>query len=381
MKDAGARAGMTLAEGLAAGVNRGSHHLTEATGDVIATADAAARKAAQSRSPSERFAKIGDDLIAGLVQGIKRSGDNVRGAMQENFLNWFRETRSELKAELDAARQEFDAFSSSVASSITGAISFSDAAPEFDEAGNRVGMSFIEALSEQANRAKEFATKVQQLIAMGLSQEALQQVLQAGVDAGTNIANELIQGGSGAIEKTNQLVETTQAAADRVGLEAAQKFYGAGVKNAHDTYLGFKANFGKGGPARRALMGVMDNLAAAAARDVRIDVAVTRSINEVVTRVVQTINAPVEARAMGGPVKAGSPYLIGERGPELFVPDVSGMVVSNSDLRGGDGSALGGGITINVNAGIGTDGAEVGRQVVDAIKAYERRNGPVYASA
>ena len=113
------------------------------------------------------------------------------------------------------------------------------------------------------------------------------------------------------------------------------------------------------------------------ARQVRIDVAVTRNINEVVTRVVQTINAPVEARAMGGPVKAGSPYLIGERGPELFVPDISGTVISNADLRSGGGTSVGGGVTLNVYAGLGTDGRQVGRQIVEALKQYERSNGPV----
>jgi tape measure domain-containing protein len=31
-------------------------------------------------------------------------------------------------------------------------------------------------------------------------------------------------------------------------------------------------------------------------------------------------------RAMGGPVQSSSPYIVGERGPELFVPDVSGNI-------------------------------------------------------
>jgi hypothetical protein len=38
-------------------------------------------------------------------------------------------------------------------------------------------------------------------------------------------------------------------------------------------------------------------------------------------------------------------------------------------------------INLTVNAGMGTQGAEVGRQIVDALKAYERRNGSVYVSA
>jgi TP901 family phage tail tape measure protein len=36
---------------------------------------------------------------------------------------------------------------------------------------------------------------------------------------------------------------------------------------------------------------------------------------------------------------------------------------------------------INVNAGMGADGAVIGREIVDAIKRYERTSGPVFASA
>lgn len=39
--------------------------------------------------------------------------------------------------------------------------------------------------------------------------------------------------------------------------------------------------------------------------------------------------------AAGGYVAAAQPYLVGERGPELFVPAQGGYVVNNSDLRGG----------------------------------------------
>lgn len=41
-------------------------------------------------------------------------------------------------------------------------------------------------------------------------------------------------------------------------------------------------------------------------------------------------------RAAGGPVTAGMPYRVGERGEELFVPSMSGTIVPNRDLpRGG----------------------------------------------
>jgi len=37
----------------------------------------------------------------------------------------------------------------------------------------------------------------------------------------------------------------------------------------------------------------------------------------------------VEARKMGGPVKSGRPYLVGESGPELFSPNIDGSIVNN----------------------------------------------------
>ena len=39
-------------------------------------------------------------------------------------------------------------------------------------------------------------------------------------------------------------------------------------------------------------------------------------------------------RAAGGPVKGGSGYLVGERGPEMFTPGVSGMITPNHALGG-----------------------------------------------
>jgi len=58
-------------------------------------------------------------------------------------------------------------------------------------------------------------------------------------------------------------------------------------------------------------------------------------------------------RASGGPVTGGQPYIVGERGPELFVPGASGSIVPNSAL----GSA-GGGLQFVTN--ISANGADPG---------------------
>ena len=54
------------------------------------------------------------------------------------------------------------------------------------------------------------------------------------------------------------------------------------------------------------------------------------------------LGALLPGRASGGPVRAGQPYMVGERGPEPFVPAVDGRILSVSQaqaaLRGGAGS-------------------------------------------
>ncbi|URF02966.1 phage tail tape measure protein [Cupriavidus campinensis] len=49
-------------------------------------------------------------------------------------------------------------------------------------------------------------------------------------------------------------------------------------------------------------------------------------------------------RAAGGPVNAGQPYIVGEMGPEMFVPPASGSIVPNDALNAG--AAGGGNVTI-----------------------------------
>jgi hypothetical protein len=51
-------------------------------------------------------------------------------------------------------------------------------------------------------------------------------------------------------------------------------------------------------------------------------------------------NSQVKARAVGGPVDRNSPYLVGERGPELFVPSNSGKIIPNNSLGSIQGSAM-----------------------------------------
>ena len=63
-------------------------------------------------------------------------------------------------------------------------------------------------------------------------------------------------------------------------------------------------------------------------------------------------------RAMGGPVSSGSPYVVGEKGPELFVPHASGTIVPNNKM-GSSGGGGSGGVTVNYNIAAGVSRAEL----------------------
>lgn len=72
------------------------------------------------------------------------------------------------------------------------------------------------------------------------------------------------------------------------------------------------------------------------------------------------------ARADGGPVNSGGRYIVGERGPEMFVPQSAGSIVTNQALMGGSGGAT------NINMRIDLSGAN-GDETIARISAQAAR--------
>jgi len=128
---------------------------------------------------------------------------------------------------LQTAQEAFDNFADSVSSTIRDAMNFEDALEASAEEG---GSSFFDELSKQAQRADEFGKLTEELLRRGISKDALNQVLEAGVESGAEIARQLLASADGVL-KANTLVERTQAIAERIGQASAEKFYGAGVAN------------------------------------------------------------------------------------------------------------------------------------------------------
>ena len=77
-------------------------------------------------------------------------------------------------------------------------------------------------------------------------------------------------------------------------------------------------------------------------------------------------------KANGGPVKAGQPYIVGERQPELFVPRTSGTILPSVPSGGGGTTNM---ITVNVDAsgtsvqGNGSEADQLGGLIASVVQA------------
>jgi len=60
-------------------------------------------------------------------------------------------------------------------------------------------------------------------------------------------------------------------------------------------------------------------------------------------------------RAMGGEVSSATPYLVGEKGPEIFQPHTAGRIIPTKDIMNAGGPSGGNTINISVNANLSGD--------------------------
>ncbi|MGX7894409.1 phage tail tape measure protein [Tsuneonella sp. HG222] len=120
-----------------------------------------------------------------------------------------------------------------------------------------------------------------------------------------------------------------------------------------------------------AMLGPLDEIVVAVAKalaalsklpGVKLGVSVTK-------KAFKSVSDMFQPRAMGGPVNSGTPYMVGEVGPELFVPGRSGTIVPNNALAGA------GGPTINLYiSGTFLDDRSAAKRLADQIMSELRNN-------
>ena len=321
-------------------------------------------------------AKVYKDVVLPTVDGVGKAGtkagkgiasigDAAKTAKQQ-IANFTSELAKQNDA-LQSAKDAYASFKDGIKSVITGIIDFGSAATA--ETG-----TFLQNLVAQAAKASDFGNKIKQLLAMGLSETAISQVLQAGADAGTKIADEIIAGGASVVNQVNTLITATQTVADAVGEAGASQFYQAGITAGQALVDGVKAAIASAGFTVTAdgmvvNQGAIDLVNSTLAKYRKSGGKLTKKEKGKITDLATQLGVDIPAMAAGGIVTKPTLALIGEAGPEAVVP------------LNGRNTPTGNTINLTVNAGMGADGNQIGREIVDIIKRYERVSGPVFASA
>ena len=250
-------------------------------------------------------------------------------ALRKELAEQFAKALEDASDKLDKAKQAYEDFASTVSDSLTGEFSVSQAA----DAAKEAGTSILDQLNQQASGAKQFGQQVEQLLAMGISEQALRNVLEAGQEAGSALASELIQGGSDAItgpNGINRLVEDLSFMANALGTMAANEFYLAGVTQGENYLAGVQAAVAQ---AEKLLKNPKLKLA--------------------------------DLKGIGAKFSSD----IGKISPASVQTDYSSGIADHMASRGVTN------YSVNVNGGLASS-AEIGQTVVNAIRAFNRTNGP-----
>ena len=180
------------------------------------------------------------------------------------------------------------------------------------------------------------------MLQRGLSEAALNQVLQAGAEAGAAIAAELVAGGQDAItgpDGVNALVATVEQVADKLGLDTAGRFYQAGVDQGKALVSGLESVLAKYEQILKN-PNLSTKRLKALLQQAQTDIAFTQITAG------QTISAPA---------------------PSV---DSSASIAEHQASRGGNT------YVVNVTGGMAT-AAEIGRVTNDGLRAFARQNGPL----
>ena len=197
--------------------------------------------------------------------------------------------------------------------------------------------TIISKYKDILGQTRAFADNLGKLKALGISGELYSQILAGGLEQGAEIAESLVAGGESAVTELNGLFGQLAAEGGALGEQAAQVMYGAGIDLSDGLIAG--------------LLSADDKLRKAA------------------ETLAKSFRTAFDNAITGKSVTS-----------KFTAPKVDPNYAANAIVasRASSGGAV---FNVTVNAGVGTDGAAVGKQIVDLIQKYERTSGKVYARA
>ena len=275
----------------------------------------------------------------------------------------------------------------SLRGSLTGGFSLSGMLGSTDTYGwSSIDSAHDIATSAQAyaGKLKSLGSKVADLRKKGASQALIEQITALDVDEALQVADAFLADQS-AITATSSALSQIDTNANAVGLAVVSGMTGAAAMALYTDAGGQMAS------------GLVDSLA----KNVdsigsSIAVAITNAMagkGSITTK--KATKKTAKKKALGGAVYGSEPYLVGEQGPELFVPNVSGQILTapatSAALSGSTVSAAQvsqadlvralSGMTLIVNAQVGVDRKTSAELVVVGAHENQRTGNPQWRSS
>jgi hypothetical protein len=212
------------------------------------------------------------------------------------------------------------------------------------ETGNLVS-NFTDVVA----KTKAFATQLKQLRELGLDKNLYKQIVDAGLEAGSATAAEIIKGGAGTVGELNNLFSELERAGAAIAEDTALVMYNNGVEVAGGLVAGLMSQ-------EQALVEAAMALADAFSKTFNSMIADLK----VPSQEVEKITLSIADIAKGNSGIAGSNSNISRS-----------LATQYLNRTEGQGRQT---ITITVKAGLGTDGKAVGQAIQAELNKYNRSN-------
>ncbi len=372
----GAGLGKNLALGLAQGIADGTPGAAANAKALVEAAERAARNAAEINSPSKLMMReVGEPLAEGVAAGIDKGSskavaagvkmvktvtdemakaaaiasgvqDVIAGNAQD-FADLVTDAWGEVSSALADAQGALDDFVNGAKDTFTSGIDLGAAwTGQWDSAGKATGISLVQGFENQVRGQEWFQNVIKAIREQGGSDALIQEIMSKGVAIGGALGQGILD--QGLVGYFSENLATVEDSATQTANAIVPAFITAGLAAAQAMSDSFVATFGPQGAGRTALMEVMDSLSRDMGRTVNIDVAVA-SVSGAAIAAVAGLNMPHFAD--GGIVTGPTIGLLGEAGDEAVIPldrlgsmrgkgggdvyidvHVSGSVMSERDL-------------------------------------------------
>ena len=295
--------------------------------------------------------KIAEALKSGLISSATYVALTRYAAREAKVLN-------EIAAKRDAIAKKID-IAKNLVSTVRDYVNISDLGATSAEITG--GFRSI------IDKTVAFGKNLLELKKAGLDSNLFAQILGAGLEAGGQTAQAIVDGGDSAVTELNGLFKELNLAAESIAMASTDFMYSVGEEIISNGFIA----------------GLMDQDSALVKAAQALADAFTSTFTTGLSVGMADQLARIQPPSVSVPMSSTVTPLSGGMASQLaqlgFKNTQDAFI--RRDSMGQSFLTTKAGINITVNAGIGTDGKSVAQSIIDEIKRYERANGAVWTAA